>query len=30
MIADSKEVREWDLDINLEPDIIEGKILKRP
>jgi len=30
MIAESKEVREWDLQINLEPDQIEGKVLKRP
>jgi hypothetical protein len=30
MIAGSKEVKEWNLDIELEPDIIEGKILKRP
>lgn len=30
MIADSKEVKEWDLQINLEPDNIEAKILKRP
>ena len=30
MIADSKEVKEWDLQINLEPDQIEAKILKRP
>lgn len=30
MIADSKEVQEWDLQINLEPDQIEAKILKRP
>jgi len=30
MIADSKEVREWNLDINLEPDTIEANVLKRP
>ena len=30
MIADSREVKEWDLAINLEPDQIEAKILKRP
>lgn len=30
MIADSKEVKEWDLQINLQPDQIEAKILKRP
>jgi len=30
MIADSKEVQEWNLDINLEPDTIEAKVLKRP
>lgn len=30
MIADSKEVKEWELQINLEPDQIEAKILKRP
>lgn len=30
MIADSKEVKDWDLQINLEPDQIEAKVLKRP
>lgn len=30
MIASSKEVQEWNLDINLEPDTIEAKVLKRP
>jgi hypothetical protein len=30
MIADSKEVKEWDLSINLSPDEIEAKVLKRP
>ena len=30
MIADSKEVREWELSINLQPDEIEAKVLKRP
>ena len=30
MIADSKEVQEWNLDINLEPDQIEARVLKRP
>jgi len=30
MIAKSQEVREWDLNISLEPDEIEAKILKRP
>ncbi len=30
MIADSKEVKEWELQINLEPDEIEAKVLKRP
>ena len=30
MIAESKEVKEWDLQINLEPDQIEAKVLKRP
>jgi hypothetical protein len=30
MIADSKEVKEWDLQINLEPDQIEAKVLRRP
>jgi len=30
MIADSKEVQEWNLDINLEPDTIEARVLKRP
>jgi hypothetical protein len=30
MISDSKEVKEWNLNINLEPDTIEAKVLKRP
>lgn len=30
MIAKSSEVREWNLDIQLEPDEIEAKILKKP
>lgn len=30
MIAQSQEVQEWDLNIQLEPDEIEAKILKRP
>mmetsp|Transcript_42762 Transcript_42762/g.65729 ORF Transcript_42762/g.65729 Transcript_42762/m.65729 type:complete len:96 (-) Transcript_42762:1225-1512(-) len=30
MIAESKEAQEWNLDINLEPDTIEAKVLKRP
>lgn len=30
MIANSKEIKEWNLEINLEPDFIEGKILKKP
>ncbi len=30
MIADSKEVKDWDLQINLEPDQIEAKVLQRP
>ena len=30
MIADSKEVKEWELAINLQPDEIEAKVLKRP
>lgn len=30
MIAGSKEVKEWNLQINLEPDYIEAKILKKP
>jgi hypothetical protein len=30
MIAESKEVQEWNLDINFEPDTIEAKVLKRP
>jgi hypothetical protein len=30
MIADSKEVKDWDLTINLDPDQIEAKVLKRP
>jgi hypothetical protein len=29
-IADSAEVKEWDLTLNLEPDEIEAKVLKRP
>lgn len=30
MIADSKEVQEWNLDIKLNPDEIQADILKRP
>lgn len=30
MIAHSQEVQEWNLDISLEPDEIEAKILKKP
>lgn len=30
MISDSKEVKEWNLNINLEPDTIEARVLKRP
>lgn len=30
MIAQSKEVKEWNLDIQLEPDTIEARVLKRP
>jgi hypothetical protein len=30
MIADSKEVKEWNLDLNVEPDRIEANVLKRP
>lgn len=30
MIADSNEVKEWELQLNLEPDEIEAKVLKRP
>jgi hypothetical protein len=30
MISDSKEVKEWNLQINLEPDTIEARVLKRP
>jgi aubergine-like protein len=30
MIASSKEVKEWDLQINLQPDEIEAKVLSRP
>lgn len=30
MIADSKEVKDWDLQLNLEPDQIEAKVLRRP
>jgi hypothetical protein len=30
MISESKEVRDWDLQINLAPDEIEAKVLKRP
>lgn len=30
LIANSKEVKDWNLDINLEPDTIEARVLKRP
>ena len=30
MISTSKEVTEWDIEMNLEPDEIEAKVLKRP
>lgn len=30
MISDSKEVKEWNLEINVEPDKIEANVLKRP
>ncbi len=30
MIADSKEVKEWELTINLQPDEIQAKVLKKP
>lgn len=30
MISDSKEIKEWDLQINVEPDQIEAKVLRRP
>lgn len=30
MIAESKEVQEWNLDIQVDPDTIEAKVLKRP
>jgi hypothetical protein len=30
MIAESKEVREWELSINLQPDELEAKVLSRP
>lgn len=30
MISDSKEVKEWDLELNVEPDQIEAKVLKKP
>ena len=30
MISESKEVKEWNLQINLEPDTIEARVLKRP
>lgn len=29
-ISNSKEAKEWDLQISFEPDQIEAKILKRP
>jgi len=30
MIAESKEVQEWNLKIDLEPYTIEAKVLTRP
>ena len=30
MISESKEVKEWNLEISLEPDTIEARVLKRP
>jgi hypothetical protein len=30
MIAESKEVKEWELSINYQPDEIEAKVLKKP
>ena len=30
MIAQSEEVKQWGLDIQLTPDTIEAKVLDRP
>jgi len=30
MIAQSKEVQQWGLDIQLTPDTIEAKVLDKP
>ena len=30
MISESKEVQQWGLDIALQPDTIEAKVLERP
>lgn len=30
IISASREVKEWNLDISLETDTIEAKVLKRP
>jgi hypothetical protein len=30
MIATSKEVQQWGLEISLQPDTIEAKVLDRP
>jgi hypothetical protein len=29
-ISTSKEIQEWDLNIALEPDEIQAKVLKKP
>jgi len=30
MIAQSEEVKQWGLDISLNPDTIEAKVLDKP
>jgi hypothetical protein len=30
MIAESEEVKQWGLDISLNPDTIEAKVLDKP
>ena len=30
MIAESKEVKDWGLDLQLDPDTIEAKVLEKP
>lgn len=30
MIAQSEEVKQWGLDIQLNPDTIEAKVLEKP